>query len=207
LPKTLVIILLFLSLRVFSNVCSASDSDQQAEGLDLLKKAASIENLRTPDGKPFHLQMKIHAKRIVAKPIDGTYDEIWISPDKWHREIAMPGFSQVEVGDRNSKWVSRNLDFRPRVASLTTAAVEGFMAPDLSAGEKISSRHEKKKNGTILTCLEMKSEHSPPRELCFDPSGPLVSLDRGNQQIEYDGFSKFGDKVVPHSIRIWETGV
>jgi len=61
---------------------SGSDGDKQRQGSDLIAKAVSLQDIRAQEAKPFHFQAKIQAQRIVTKPLTGTYDEVWISPEK-----------------------------------------------------------------------------------------------------------------------------
>jgi len=111
----------------------------------------------------------------------------------------------VEVGSRNSKWVSRNADFRPRVAYLTSVALESFFRPEAAPSEKIKSLRKRKEKGVQLLCVQLEMGHSD-RELCFDPSGALALEEHLNQRFEYDDFGKFGEKIFPHSIRVSEGG-
>ena len=182
---------------------SASDGDKLRQGSELLTKAVSLQDIRAQGAKPFHFQAKIEAQRIVSKPVTGSYDEIWMSPEKWRREINFSGFDQVEVGSSNSKWVSRNAGFRPRVAYLTSLALENFFTPEAAPSEKITSLRQKKKKGLLLQCVQLEVGHSD-RELCFDPSGVLAMEEHLNQRFEYADFGKFGEKIFPHSIRVFE---
>ncbi len=126
-----------------------------------------------------------------------------MSPEKWRREINISGFDQVEVGASNSKWISRNADFRPRVAYLTSRAFESFFRPEAAPGEKIKSLRKRKEKGVQLQCAQLEMGHSD-RELCFDPSGVLALEEHLNQRFEYDDFGKFGEKFFPHTIRVFE---
>lgn len=198
--------ILALATFCFAAVFLASSSDELQQGMALMAKAVDLENLRAQGAKSFHLSMKIHARQVGSDPADGSYDETWISPDIWRREITFRDFHQLEVGDSNSKWVSRNLDFRPRVASLTAAAIETFMRPDLMPEERILSVHGKTRNGIALQCIQVRKEHSRDRQLCFESSGALVSHERGNQRIEYEGYRRAGDKVLPSEIIFFEDG-
>lgn len=190
-----------LFVTMVMGACVASDSDQR-EGSELIAKAAATQNLRSPDAKPFRLHVKVHAQTVVATPTDGTYDETWLSSDKWRHEIAFPGFDQVEVGDTDSKWLSRNLDFQPRVVTLLEQAI--FVRLSLLPLETISEVRNKKRDGTALRCVRLQFTHSPSRELCFDPSGALVSVETGEQRFEYGEYVKLGDRVLPKTIRVLE---
>jgi TonB family protein len=193
--------ILFATMIV--GACVASDSDQR-EGSEMLAKAATTQNLRSHDAKPFRLHVRVHAQTVVATPTDGTYDEIWLSSDKWRREIAFPGFDQVEVGDADSKWLSRNLDFQPRVVSLMEQAV--LMGLSLLPLETVGEVHNKKKDGTAFRCVRLQFPHSLSREMCLNPSGALASVEAGDRRFEYGEYTKFGDKIFPKAIHVFEKG-
>ena len=151
--------------------------------------------------------MRVHAERLVSKPMDGAYAEVWIAPNKWRREIAFPGFTQLEIGDGDSKWLTRNLDFKPRIVYLTEVAVERFVRPGAQQEGVVKSVRGTKRKGTELRCVELTDkEGKQPWELCFDGTGALVRESLGNQRFEYDDFSKFGGKIFPKSIRVYESG-
>lgn len=188
--------------------CSIAAADKRSDGAELLAKAVALQNIRAADAKPFHLRLRIHTQGIVAKPTDGTYDEVWLGPNKWRREISFPGFTQVVVGDQNSAWLSRNLDFRPRVAYLITQAIDRFVHPELLPKEGVAAVREKKKKGVALQCAELRFSGEADRELCFDQSGALVSDESESHDLDfqYADYAKFEGRMFPHSIRVNESG-
>lgn len=193
---------------LFGSHCLAKDKPSDHEGADLLAKAASLQNIREQGGQPFQLRIRIHAEHLFSKPVDGAYAEVWMAPNKWRREIAFPGFSQLEIGDVGSKWLTRNLDFKPRIVHLTEAAVELFILPGVQQEGVVKSARGRKLKGTELRCIELSDkEEKQRRELCFDGAGVLVSESLGNQRFEYGDSSKFGGKIFPKSIRVYESGV
>lgn len=187
----------------FVCLCFAGNNPDQS-GADLLEHAATLQGIRDHGSQPFQLRMRIHAEHIVARPMDGSYAEVWMAPDKWRREIGFPGFSQLEIGDADSKWMARDLDFRPRVAYLTAMAIETFMWPHID-GETIKSVRGKKIKGVELSCVDVANKgETYPRGLCFDSSGVLVNEAYGQERFEYGDFSTFGGKLFPKSIRVYE---
>jgi len=120
----LVTLALFLSSRVLR-----ADDVQKRQELDALLVKASAANLQANGSPPFHLRLELHAEHITAKPLDGTYDEVWRTRDSWRREINFPNFKQVEVGDQDGRWVDRNVDFRPHAVYLVSELLDSLMAP------------------------------------------------------------------------------
>ena len=125
-----------------------------------------------------------------------------LSPDKWRRNIAFPGFNQLEIGDTDSKWLSRNLDFQPRLVSLMEKAI--FVQLSLLPSETVGGLHNEKRDGTAFRCIRLQFAHSPGRELCFDPNGALTSVEVGEERFEYGEYAKFGEKTFPRAIHVLE---
>src|SRR5216683_5471474 len=83
----------------FSPLAFATDKLQkQREAIALVENASTHANIRSAGAPSFRLRLAIKVERITQKPSDGTFEEVWMSPDKWRRQITFPGFDQVEVG-------------------------------------------------------------------------------------------------------------
>jgi len=188
-----------------ANVGSAGDSATQKEASELLARAASLQNVWAKGGSPFHLHLQIHAERITAKPVDGTYEEIWLAPDKWRRETSFPGLTQVEIGDKDSKWVSRNVDFRPSVAYATSRALDNLTRSEYWPDEKATNVRTRKKNGVALRCVELQTGPRS-RTLCFDPAGVLSSEETAVDRFEYSDYGPLENKTFPRQIQVYQSG-
>src|SRR5579871_7024885 len=117
-------VLLFVSARSIA----ADDAEKQRQ-LEGFLATANAADLRSTNSAPFHLTLKLHVQQITAKPLDGSYDEVWNGPDQWRREITFPEFRQVEIGDKDGRWLDRNLDFRPQPAYLVAELLDAIMSP------------------------------------------------------------------------------
>jgi TonB family protein len=135
--------------------------------------------------------------------MEGQYQEVWISPDKWRNEFVLADFQQVEIGSSDSKWVSRNLDFNPRPSYLLAIALNAFAEPKISTDEKVLSIRKKKSKGSEWRCLELSAVNGPKRELCFDDSGALVQEEYLRERFEYGNFATYGEKIYPRTIRVF----
>ena len=187
-------------LVLYVGIGFASPSDKNHEGIDLLTKADNLQNLRSADTKPFKIHVTIHAQGIVATPTDGTYDETWVSGEKWERKISFPGFEQEEIGDAASKWISRNLDFQPEVVALTESAVLPRL--QLESRESIADFRKAKRDSVEMTCIRTRFKQVPSRELCFDNFSLLVSDEEGAKRFEFSDYVKLGEKMYPRHLRV-----
>jgi TonB family protein len=181
------------------------NKETQNEVTELLAHAAALQNIRAPGSPPFHLRLRVHAEHITTKPVDGTYDEVWLIPNKWRREVTFPGFTQAEVGDEDSKWVSRNASFRPSVAFAISRALDVLAQKELLPDEEVSRFNTRKKAGAELHCADLHTS-SRNRLLCFGSSGTLVSQEAQEERFEYDDYGKFGHKLFPRHMQVYQSG-
>ena len=119
--------------------------------------------------------------------------------------MTFPGFTQVEVGDKDSKWVSRNASFRPSVAYAISGALDRLSRKDLPPEERILTLRMKKKEGVELRCTDLQTS-SWKRSLCFGPSGTLFSEETPTERFEHYDYSKFGDKLFPRHMQVYQSG-
>lgn len=199
----LLILAAVLPLRGFATD-DKKKQETQKEVAELLAHASSLQNIRAPGSQPFHLHVGVHAEHITTKPVAGIYDEVWLIPNKWRREMIFPGFTQAEVGDEDSKWVSRNTSFRPSVAFAISRALDVLTRIELLPDEK-ARFNTRKKAGAELHCADLQTS-SRNRLLCFGSSGTLVSQEAQDERFEYDDYGKFGDKLFPRHMQVYQSG-
>jgi TonB family protein len=194
----------FLIVALFlSSIAVGADDSQKRHDLDALLARANAANLRSHGPGSFHLRLELHAEHITAKPLDGTYDEVWTGSDAWRREIAFPEFKQVEVGDKDGRWVDRSIDFRPHPVYLIARLLDSLMAPAPRPDEKVIKVHKEKKDGTELQCADLGTGPAH-HTLCFDDLGRLFSSEYPDLRMEYRDYQKFGDAMFPRKLGVYE---
>jgi len=195
---------LFAAILIVPCFCLADDARTKSDATELINRAATRQGIRSAGEKPYILRVKFRAEHIVPKPMEGQYEEVWMSPDKWRRELVLSGYKQVEIGGFGSKWLSRNLEFNPMPSYLLETALDAFTELKMPTVEKVISIQTKKNKRSELRCIEFAAEHaSPKRGLCFNDSGVLVSEEYLQQKFEYENFGTYGDKTFPRTIRIY----
>ena len=142
-------------------ICLGDDS-KQSDATDLFMRAATQQGIRRSGEKPFNLKIHFRAEHIVPKSMEGQYQEVWISPDQWRRELVLADFQQVEVGSADSKWVNRNLDFNPRPVHLLMIALDAFAEPKIPADEKVVSIRKRRNKGSEWRCVELSALWTEP---------------------------------------------
>lgn len=77
--------------------------------------------------------------------------------------------------------------------------------------EQVKKVFDRKKDGPELHCVDIK-RGTFDRTLCFDSAGPLVSSEESHEsdgrklRVEYMDFQKFGDKLFPRQMRVYQNG-
>lgn len=180
---------------------ASAENPQKHQDLDSLLSSAKIANLRAPDALPFHLHLQVHAERITAKPVDGEYDEVWNAPDQWRRQIDFPQFREIETGDKDGRWMSRNVDFQPQASYLMGELLDALFSPLHSPDAKLKKMHKAKKDGVQLQCADLEGNHLE-YTLCFDENGFLSSSGYRNLQFEYRDYQKLGARSFPRELTV-----
>lgn len=103
--------------------------------LEWFQRARDRMNLRMPGSTPFHLRATFHAypgDEVLDKSEthqictgDGTYDETWMAPHRWRREVSLDQYRAVEIESDNGRKMSASSDYEPsRILMLLTALLD-----------------------------------------------------------------------------------
>jgi hypothetical protein len=108
-----------------------TDPLQTSTATDWFRRADNLTNIRMPGSAPFHMKVKFHgypgidyAPPRITRVItgDGIYEETWISPIKWRREITFGTYHAVEVRADGVRKFQATSDYEPsRVLMLLRA--------------------------------------------------------------------------------------
>jgi TonB family protein len=214
----------WLLYSIFAVVlCSSSlravDAAKQQEAISRLEQATAKTNIF--DLPSFELEADIQLNS-QGKPIRGTYQLLWNGPDQWKEEIAVPGYTELEVGVKGNIFVQRSTDYIPPQihdlhqalgfgSSLGSLPLTSLVRFSLGTKELIKNTRRKKEHGDELTCIEIEDDQKNQREACVrDASGTLA---RRNDDRD---FRPVGNKVFPRilafavegknlvDVKIWE---
>ncbi len=117
---------------------SANKGNSEREpktSVEWFQRARDQMNLRMPGSAPFHMHVSFHAfpgeellgpkekPQIVVG--DGTYQEIWLAPHQWRREVTLAGYHAVEVESEKGRKFQASSPYEPsRVLMLLNALLE-----------------------------------------------------------------------------------
>ena len=184
-----------------------------------LRRAADLTDIRFPGSKPFHMVVTFHGYPGLdfapkgKSPImtgDGTYQETWISPHEWRREITYGSYHAVEVEAGGVRKFQASSDYEPsRVLMLMRALIDPvpryFLEPELQAA-RIHWKLKRLSAGN-LQYVHISNHGNGPASFDFLPDGVLVrSSDiHGLVTSWWDG-DAFGLHLVPMHFSVQALG-
>jgi TonB family protein len=194
-----------LLLLLFAQFAGASDNVNRQEAVTRLEQAVSKTNIFELPSFLMRADIQIEEN---GKLVDGTYELLWNGPDQWREGIQIPGYTEIQIGDKGTISLRRNTDFIPLpVFNLhqalgfgsTTGASQSMslVQPALSPKDTIKKAHERKEHGEKLACFEIDHGNNLSSEVCVnDASGTLVR----SSQFSDEDFQPAAAKIFPSRI-------
>lgn len=187
-------------------------------------RASDQMAIRMPGSAPFHLHATFHAYPGEELPGpkeapqvitgDGTYDELWLSPHKWHREVIFGGYHAVEVESDKGRKMQATSDYEPsRVLMLLNALLEPV--PRLLTSREFGKvgirgwriQHVALDNHQLVRISHTGGTYADFTEAFFIlPGGLLLSHDEDGLVTFWGDDVNFGGKAVARRITIQGLG-
>jgi TonB family protein len=196
----------------FHGLLGATDTDQQTTLATIQQAVAKTNIFELPS---FAMKANIQIENR-GKMIDGTYQLFWNGPDQWREEIIFAGLAEIQVGGKNTIWVSRNTDFLPlRVYNIHQAL--GFSPGSAGAGglrsgslaqfsllptDTIKKTYQRNDHGDKLDCAKIEDASKALTEMCVNSTGILL---RGSNY-SYENIQPVGSKIYPRLLSVTEEG-
>jgi hypothetical protein len=201
-------------------VCAFGARAEQKSPAGWFTEANARMSLRSPGTAGFHLHVDFHARggeELLTKGEqssiatgDGTYDEIWLEPHKWRREVVFGKYHAIEIDSGGSRKLQSSLDYEPsRVIMLLDALLspvpKALASREFGKGSGWATDHLE--SGGLKVVRLSKSSGSQRAEYSdsfyFDQeSGDLMMSNLQGLITIWSQSIAFGDKVCPQSIVI-----
>jgi hypothetical protein len=191
--------------------------------LEWFARASDQMNIRLPGSAPFHMKVTFQAlpgleyTRKGEKPEmitgDGVYEETWLAPHQWRREVTLAGYHATEVESDRGRRFQASTDNEPsRVMMLMNALLEP-VPRDLSSREYQRDRAAKgwqidrltDANTSLVKIERAGFTHNSAKftdGFCFSPHGLLILRNTYGLQTKWSNGVAFGDKIVPTRITV-----
>jgi hypothetical protein len=193
----------------------ASAQQEPKYSQDWFRQAGERMNLRESGAQPFHLWVQFHAnagEEMLAPGEksqfligDGTYDEVWLDPQTWRREVKLGDYHAVEVEANGVRKMQASSDHVPsRVLMLIRHLMEPV--PDY-LWKKGSNRgldwqidHVTAGNTPLVRLSKVSIANSQIKLKdfwYFQHSGELVMSDSDGLTAVWSAVTTFAGKTVP----------
>lgn len=202
---------------------------------DYFRRAHDLTDIRMPGAPPFHMKVVFHAYPPIdlnaaesragvdgSAPVpghpfviggDGTYEETWVSPEKWRREVRFGSYRAVEVRAEGRRKFQASSDYEPNrvvmlLGSLFNPIPRSVLEPEL-VGHPIKWKLEHLTAGPLSwvrishTAVFGQSDFSTSlTSYAFLPAGVLVRASYDGVTTSWQDDTAFGDRLVAGRIRV-----
>jgi len=201
-----------------------SESTEPKQPIDWLTRAAGRLEIRQAGAAAFHLRANLHAYQgIDFSPPgqstmvtgNGTYEEWWVSPEKWRREVTLGSYHALEAMSGGVRKFQASSDYEPSRVLMLLRALDEPISPHIVHPDP-QHRHVKWKMEPMPDDLLHRTRISDAADkdgwgpaFQFLPDGTLVRLENGFTGIvtTWRNQTEFAGKQVPGHIAVGGEGL
>lgn len=212
---------------VLSRTAETHQPTSSSRGIDWFRRADELTNIRLPDSPPFHMKATFQAYPGVdfAEPGKstiqtggGTYEETWVAPNQWRREVSFGNYHAVEIRADGVRKFDASSEYEPsRVMMLMSALLvpvpRSLVEPELDES-RLHWKVEHLMAGTIpwvRVSVNQSGWHGVPMVCAYDflPNGILVRREEQDTGLmtSWEQSQPFGVKLVPSHISVRGAGL
>ncbi|MBZ5665010.1 MAG: energy transducer TonB [Acidobacteriia bacterium] len=209
------VILTAMVFLVLQPLLASSDAAKKQDALKKVEQAVARTNIFELPSFQMKATVQIENQ---GKLVDGSYQLLWNGPEQWREEIQLPGYSEIQVGGKETVWIQRSTDFLPlRIHDLHTAlgfgsggegsgaAFGSLVQSGLTPTDTVKKMRQRKEHGEAETCVEYENEVKRSLEICVNET--TNTLARGSSAFADKDFQPVGgNKVYPRSLSFVEEG-
>lgn len=177
---------------------------------DSVKNALAKDSLTAEGSRPFHIRVEVSEPENSQSPYRGTFEEWWVSPDQWRREVTVNGGMRQTIvvvngkktekddGDYFPLWLRRFvtavLDPIPNADAWTASGltINQTFLPDGAKSDACA--RDQSKIGTGGRATDAFSN------VCFDEEGRLKFYGSPAYSMEFHDYRGFGKKQIARQL-------
>src|SRR5277367_6788000 len=202
----------FVAVLSLAVACSASCGQTTRTEVPIgnaLTKALATGSITGEGARPFHIRVEVSEPENPQSPYQGAFEEWWISPDKWRREVtSKDGMRQTIVIAEGKKTEKDEGDYFPVWLSNFVTAVfdpvpdaKTWIASGLNVEQTIGSGFK------TDACARTKSnigsagrDSTVYSNVCFDEQGRLKFVGSPGYGMEFHDYQGFGEKEIARKL-------
>jgi TonB family protein len=195
-------------IAVLGATTIALGDNKKQEGGALLSRALEVSNIRADGASPFTLKATF---RVVdgSSRTGGTYSEVWISNDKWLREVVIGSSRRLEIANGRKKWLL-DQDLNPRYFDTLTSTLK-MASPAKEA--KLKDTVTREVDRIQASCANFDSRFA--KEIyCVDPKNDFLLTREWSSKlgsklhttVSYADYEKLGNHLFPKEMHYSDDG-
>lgn len=205
------------SLRVAALILVAipalCKSEKEQAATTIINRAKQLSDIRADGSPSFRLRASFKALNKDAAPTEGTYTEVWVSPDRWRIEVAAGDAKTVIVANGAKQWTAVSDTVIPAGVEEIGLRMNGPMyTPETFKIDRVEVRDIGSQH---VRCIESPPDLDGARAtVCFDLVEGLPALRGGpagaggvrsvKRDCTFSDYQKFGEKMFPHVVKCSE---
>lgn len=208
-----------LNIAATPNEHSGSAAAEPETAIEWFRRANDLMNPRTLGSSPFRMKVVIHAfpglelkkKQPEIVSGDGIYEETWLDPHQWRREVTLGSYHAIEVESAQGRKMQASADYEPsRVLSLLTELYNPIGQGALTTEYKdmVSQRwsiDQLIKDGVSFVRISQNlgnGRESTADAYYFQPHGHLFLQTSYSRAVIWEKYVRFADKDIPTHLTI-----
>jgi len=187
--------------------------------IEWFQRANDLMNPRMLGSTPFHMKVVIHAfpglelkkKQPEILSGDGQYEETWLAPHQWRREVTLGSYHAIEVESAQGRKMQASADYEPsRVLSLLTELYSPIGQGALTKEYKdmVSPKwsiDRLTKDGVSFVRISQNlgnGQESAADAYYFQPHGHLFLQTSYSRAVVWEKYVRFAEKDIPTRLTI-----
>jgi hypothetical protein len=213
----------FFTVSIRAQTGAPDPHPDPKDALGWFQRASDQMNLRGLDKVPFHMKVAFTAlpglelldkkKKPQIVTGDGVYEETWLAPHHWRREVTLGGYHAIEVESQAGQKMQASSDYEPsRVLMLLDALLYPLHRDRTSPDPDLAHPRWKIEHKTagnlpfVLISAVVDEDTEPKPSFVFLPSGQLVQSYEDGLAASWQDDVTFAGHVVPRQLMIQAGG-
>ena len=194
--------LLILAVLSLSALPARAWDDQKINPVELIQHAVQASDIWS--GGPIRLRLAVVFFNVKAAKIEGEYEKLWISPQRWRADFKSAEFNDTTVGGDSRAWHTADNPEKPLRVLQFERALGALSQTFVQSPSTFSfTFHERGKGADKVNCVEVTVNHGSAVQDCVDPAtGLFRAVTEGNWTFLFSDYREFSKKMFPQTVAV-----